>query len=278
LECFITLGIPDKFLLFHQKIRDGFGNLGEVKNESAIVASQVEKAADLMHSSWRLPIQYFLNLARIHGYSFWRYHMTQELNFAQPELALAEIRIKLMITQLQKHTAEMLFMLFLTLRKDQDVINEDHNKLIHLFHENWVHKVHEVSGGRWSGQKTSPDTRPTFRGGEKPMTRISTGYPDRENKDQDRWNGGNLRATSSLSFSKQTMKTYIWCPAHKVERESSSDGGNFEARMSFRAWPAMSCAQSARRRQVDAWESAPAARMCQDIAEQEKVVSIVPRE
>jgi nitrate reductase beta subunit len=48
-----------------------------------------------------------------------------------------------------------------------------------------------------------------FRGGEKPMTRIGTGYPDRENKDQDRWNGGNLRATSSLSFSKQAMKIEI---------------------------------------------------------------------
>jgi hypothetical protein len=58
------------------------------------------------------------------------------------------------------------------------------------------------------------------------MTRIGTGYPDRENKDQDRWNRGNLRAMSSLSFSKQ---------AHKVERESSSDGGNFELRMGFSA-------------------------------------------
>jgi hypothetical protein len=56
--------------------------------------------------------------------------MTQELNFAQPELALGELRIKLMITQSLKHNAEMLFMLFLTLRKDQDVINEDHNKLV----------------------------------------------------------------------------------------------------------------------------------------------------
>jgi hypothetical protein len=70
LERFITLDIPDKFLLFHQKIRDGFGNLGEVQNESVIVASQAEKAADLMHSPWRLSIQYLLNLARIHGYSF----------------------------------------------------------------------------------------------------------------------------------------------------------------------------------------------------------------
>jgi hypothetical protein len=38
LERFITLGISDKFLIFLQKIRDEFGNLGEVQNESAIVA------------------------------------------------------------------------------------------------------------------------------------------------------------------------------------------------------------------------------------------------
>ncbi len=38
-------------------------------------------------------------------------------------------------------------MLFPTLRKDQDVVNEDHDKLVQLFHENRVHQVHEVSGG-----------------------------------------------------------------------------------------------------------------------------------
>jgi hypothetical protein len=62
--------------------------------------------------------------------------MTQELNFTQPEFALGELHIKLMITQSLKHNAEMLFMLFLTLIKDQNVINEDHNKLVQLFHEN----------------------------------------------------------------------------------------------------------------------------------------------
>jgi hypothetical protein len=41
----------------------------------------------------------------------------------------------------------MLIMLFLTLRKDQDVINEDYDKLIQLFHKNRVHQVHEVSRG-----------------------------------------------------------------------------------------------------------------------------------
>jgi hypothetical protein len=73
--------------------------------------------------------------------------VTQELNFGQPELALAELRIQLMIMQSLKHNVEMLFMLFLTVRKDQDVINEDHDKLVQLFHKNRVHQAHKMSGG-----------------------------------------------------------------------------------------------------------------------------------
>jgi hypothetical protein len=56
--------------------------------------------------------------------------MTQEWNFAQPELTLVILRIKLIITQSLKHNVKMPFMLFLILRKYQDVINEDHNKLV----------------------------------------------------------------------------------------------------------------------------------------------------
>jgi hypothetical protein len=62
--------------------------------------------------------------------------MTQELKFAQLELSLAKHRIKLMIKQSLKHNTEMLFMFFLTFRKDQYVINEDHGKLVQFFHEN----------------------------------------------------------------------------------------------------------------------------------------------
>jgi hypothetical protein len=43
-----------------------------------------------------------------------------------------------MITQSLKHNAEVLFMFFLTFRKDQDVINEDHDKLVQLFHEKFM--------------------------------------------------------------------------------------------------------------------------------------------
>jgi hypothetical protein len=142
-----------------------------------------------MHNPWRLPIQYLSNLARIHGYSFRRYDMTQELNFTQPELAFAKLRINLMITQSLKRSAKMLFIFFLTLRKEQDVINEDHDKLVYLFHENRVHQVHEVSGGIGQTKRHHQILVPRFRGGEKLMTRIGTRYPDRGNKDQDRWNG-----------------------------------------------------------------------------------------
>jgi hypothetical protein len=37
--------------------------------------------------------------------------------------------------------------LFLVLRIDQYVINEDDDELVQLFHEYRVHQVHEVSGG-----------------------------------------------------------------------------------------------------------------------------------
>jgi hypothetical protein len=69
--------------------------------------------------------------------------VTQEWDFAQSELTLAELSIELMITQSLKHNVEMLFLAF---RKDQDVIKEDHDKLVELFHENRVHQVHELSG------------------------------------------------------------------------------------------------------------------------------------
>jgi hypothetical protein len=43
--------------------------------------------------------------------------------------------MELMTPQSLKHTAKMPFMLFLALRIDQDVVNEDHYKLVQLCHE-----------------------------------------------------------------------------------------------------------------------------------------------
>jgi hypothetical protein len=43
-----------------------------------------------------------------------------------------------------QNNSEMLHMLLLTLGIDQDVINEDHNKLVQFRHEYGVHQVHEM--------------------------------------------------------------------------------------------------------------------------------------
>jgi hypothetical protein len=71
-----------------------------------------------------------------------------------------------MIMQSLKYNAEMLLMLFLTLRKDQDVVNEDHDKLVQLFHENRVHQLHEVSGGIGQTKRHHQILINTVSGGE----------------------------------------------------------------------------------------------------------------
>jgi hypothetical protein len=77
-----------------------------------------------------------------------------------------------MITQSLKYNAEMLFMLFLTLRKYQDVVNEDHDKLVQLFHENRVHQVHEVSGGVGQSKRHHQILVKTVLGGESSLWHI----------------------------------------------------------------------------------------------------------
>jgi hypothetical protein len=60
----------------------------------------------------------------------------------------------------------MLFMLFLTFRRDQDVIYEDHDKLVQLIHENRVHQVHEVRGGVGQTKRHYQILIHTISGGE----------------------------------------------------------------------------------------------------------------
>src|SRR6185436_5206558 len=73
--------------------------------------------------------------------------MTEEWNLINPELALAELSIRLMLPQSLQHEPQMLFMLFLYLGEGQNIINEDHHEDIQIIHENHVHQVHEESRG-----------------------------------------------------------------------------------------------------------------------------------
>jgi hypothetical protein len=110
LESFITTCIPNKLFTFLQQISDGLGNLGEIRDESLIVASQSKEATNLVHILGRLPIEYILHLTRVNGYSFCRNHVPEKWNFTQPELTFPEFCIELMISL--EHNAKMACMLF----------------------------------------------------------------------------------------------------------------------------------------------------------------------
>jgi hypothetical protein len=70
--------------------------------------------------------------------------MSEKRKFLQPESTLAELGMELMVLKSLQNHSEMLCMLLFTLRIDQDVINEDHDKLVQLRHEHGVHHLHEM--------------------------------------------------------------------------------------------------------------------------------------
>jgi hypothetical protein len=70
--------------------------------------------------------------------------MPKKGNFLWPESTLVEFGIELMVTKSFQNNLKMLLMLFFILGVDQDVINEDHDKLVQLRHEYGVHQVYEM--------------------------------------------------------------------------------------------------------------------------------------
>jgi hypothetical protein len=85
-----------------------------------------------------------LNLAWVNGNSLSGDDISKKRNLLQPENTLAEFDIKLMVTKSLQNNTEMSRMIFFTLGIDQDVINEDNDKLVQLRHEYRVHQVHEM--------------------------------------------------------------------------------------------------------------------------------------
>jgi hypothetical protein len=70
--------------------------------------------------------------------------MTKKRYFLQPKCTFAKLGIELMVVKSFQDNTKILLMLFLILGVDQDVINEDHDKLVQLQHEYRVHQVHEM--------------------------------------------------------------------------------------------------------------------------------------
>jgi hypothetical protein len=92
--------------------------------------------------------------------------MTQKSNFFQPKLTFAELGIKLVLSQGSQQKPQMLCVLFLGLRIDQDVLNEHHYKFVEELHEHLVHEIHEVGRGIGQAEGHHSVFKQTVAGGE----------------------------------------------------------------------------------------------------------------
>src|SRR6185369_4474696 len=98
--------------------------------------------------------------------------MKEEWNLINPNLALAELSIQLMLSQSLQHEPQMLFMLCLCLGEDQNIINEDHHEDIQIIHENHVHQVHEESWGISQAKRHDRVLIPPVLAGERRLRNI----------------------------------------------------------------------------------------------------------
>jgi hypothetical protein len=61
-------------------------------------------------------------------------------------LTLAELSIKLMCPESSEDDSKVTLMVLAILGIDEDVFDEDYDKLIQLFHKYLIHEVHEKGG------------------------------------------------------------------------------------------------------------------------------------
>jgi hypothetical protein len=109
-----------------------------------VVTSKTKKTANLMDRSRRFPIHYFLNFARVNGYTVLRDGMTQKFDGVKPEFTFREFGIQMVISQTLKNNMKMFSMIFESFGIDQNIIDKNHDEFIEFRHEDRVHEIHEV--------------------------------------------------------------------------------------------------------------------------------------
>jgi hypothetical protein len=77
-----------------------------------------------------------------------------------------------MVLKSLQNNSEMLRMLLFTLGVDQDVINEDHDKLVQLRHEYGVHQVHEMCRSNGESKRHNQILIQHVPGGESSLRNI----------------------------------------------------------------------------------------------------------
>src|SRR3954469_10678377 len=69
--------------------------------------------------------------------------MTEQFYLIKPKFTFTELSINLMFSQSLQCYSQMISMLFLILGIYQNIINKDYDKLVRIWHEDFVHQIHE---------------------------------------------------------------------------------------------------------------------------------------
>src|SRR3954471_1144356 len=156
LETFLTFVCPVKLDAFVKQISQRPGNLGEVLNETAAIASESEKTSDLLDGLGRSPVKNSLDTFWGDGNAILGNHMTKVGYFRKPELTLRILSIEFVFSKLLQYKTKMFSMFFVVLGIYQDIIQINHDKLLEIFHE---YVVHQSGEGGWSiGQAKGHDS------------------------------------------------------------------------------------------------------------------------
>jgi hypothetical protein len=147
LETLLTLVCPLKLNAFVKQISQRLSNLGKVLDESTAIACKDEKTSHLLNVLQRSPVKNSLNSFRVNSDTILGNHMTKVGYFQKPEFTFGELGIQLMLSKLLQNKTKMFSMLFLVLRKYQDIIQIYHDELVEVIHEDIIHQAGERS---WS--------------------------------------------------------------------------------------------------------------------------------
>src|SRR3954470_19563902 len=156
LETFLTFVCPLKLDAFVKQISQRPGNLREVLDETAAIASEAEETSDLLDSLGRSLVKNSLDTFWGDGNAILGNHMTKIGYFGKPEFTLRILSVEFVFSKLFQYEKKMFNMFSFILGVYQDIIQINHDKLVEIFHENIVHQSGECG---WSiGQAKGHDS------------------------------------------------------------------------------------------------------------------------
>ena len=122
-------------------------NLGILEDKVVVEVGKPQEDLDIMDRTRRRPIHYCRHILRIHGDTIWGDNIAKEFNLILVEGTFLSFGPETIGMQSVQYQLDMLHVFFVIVRKDQNVIKIDNNKLIQEFSKDIIHEVLEGCQG-----------------------------------------------------------------------------------------------------------------------------------